>query len=525
MTSARASLSAGNSSDASSLLAFLASAKEAVAGFTAPAPAAHDRAALLPHVYFGNEAGDADSLVSPLCYAYLQAELSARGRLSGTTSAAPGEEEAAYAHVPLLSISRADLALRPEVAALFEVAGLAGTFQSDALICHDDPAGGTSTVLSLLATFSAGSRATLLDHNALAPKLIEAVGPDFAANRAYGVVDHHADQGLYLEAVPLASPRRVVAFAGGAALAGSACTLVAEAFLRAEADLAAATAAADALRPQGSTEARADGTVSAKPPPAAAPPLAGPAVATLLCGVILLDTMNMSAAAGKGTARDAAALAALLPRCLVGRGALFPTLQAAKFDPQWWGSLTAAQALAYDYKQAEVVGAAEGAAGSTMAAPSDALVYGVASVLVSVPDLVAKRDFYAACDAFMQQRRLKLLAVMALVTEPSPGDGSSSSESGSGGGARRELLLVARSADGLAAAVAAFAAPSAAAGQALGLSPLTAALAPAPQTSSSSRGTIVLAAFAQAALKQSRKQAMPLLHAALEANPTIAARL
>lgn len=61
--------------------------------------------------------------------------------------------------------------------------------------------GGTSTVLSLLATFSAGSRATLLDHNALAPKLIEAVGPDFAANRAYGVVDHHADQGLYLEAV------------------------------------------------------------------------------------------------------------------------------------------------------------------------------------------------------------------------------------------------------------------------------------------------------------------------------------
>jgi hypothetical protein len=115
MSSARASLSAGSScNDASSFLAFLASAKEAVAGFTAPAPtpAAYDRAGpLLPHVYFGNEAGDADSLVSPLCYAYLQAELAARGR--------PSEEGsgsfAAYAHVPLLSISRADLALRPEV--------------------------------------------------------------------------------------------------------------------------------------------------------------------------------------------------------------------------------------------------------------------------------------------------------------------------------------------------------------------------------------------------------------------------
>jgi hypothetical protein len=231
-------------------------------------------------------------------------------------------------------------------------------------------------------------------------------------------------------------------------------------------------------------------------------------VATLLCGVILLDTMDMSAAAGKGTPRDAAALKALLPRCLVSRDALFQALTRAKFDPAWWGSLTAAQCLGYDYKQAE----------------ANSVAYGVASVLVSVPALVAKRDFHAACDAFMQQRSLKLLAVMALVTgELSPSDGHSTRDSG--GGPRRELLLAARSADGLAAAVAAFAAPSAVAGQALGFTPLAAALAPLPPAMSSRRGTIVLAAFAQAALKQSRKQAMPLLHAALEADPTVAARL
>jgi inorganic pyrophosphatase/exopolyphosphatase len=62
--------------------------------------------------------------------------------------------------------------------------------------------GGASTVLRSLATWAAGSRATLLDHNALAPKLAaDAVGPDFATSRVHGIVDHHTDQGLYLDAV------------------------------------------------------------------------------------------------------------------------------------------------------------------------------------------------------------------------------------------------------------------------------------------------------------------------------------
>ena len=74
--------------------------------------AALDRGADPPspgaHVYLGNEAGDADSLVSPLCFAYLAASLE------------PGPS---MPHVPLLSVPRGDLNLRPETRALLALAG------------------------------------------------------------------------------------------------------------------------------------------------------------------------------------------------------------------------------------------------------------------------------------------------------------------------------------------------------------------------------------------------------------------
>lgn len=111
MASAQSSPYASNNcNDAAPFLAFLASTKEAVSSFAATATH-HVSAVVLPHVYFGNEAADADSLVSSLSYAYLQSELSARNSLPGSNTA-----EVSYAHVPLLSIARADLKLRPEVA-------------------------------------------------------------------------------------------------------------------------------------------------------------------------------------------------------------------------------------------------------------------------------------------------------------------------------------------------------------------------------------------------------------------------
>lgn len=328
--------------------------------------------------------------------------------------------------------------------------------------------------------------------------------------------------------VPEASPRRDVAFAGDTALVGSACTLVVEAFLKAE---ESSSKGGDNTEVQGADDGAANEVGMTGSGNNASPlALMGPALATLLSGVILLDTMNMSPEAGKGTRRDAAALEVLLKRCTVDRTKLFETLQGAKFDPQWWASLSAAQSLAYDYKQAEVTYASSEKSDAT-AAPTDSLTYGVASVLVSVPDLMAESDFSVACEEFMRQRSLKLLVVMALVTEPAKDD-----DKGGMSSARRELLLVSKTAEGLEAAVAAIAAPSSEMGQTLGLSPLESTSNAAVSASNiagsgsnegkeAAKPAVFARAFAQAALKKSRKQAMPLLHGTLEANQAIAERL
>ena len=90
---------------------------------------------------------------------------------------------------------------------------------------------------------------------------------------------------------------------------GSACTLVAEAFL-------AHRRAAASGRAEGSSSTCTD-TLSRE-------------VATLLAGVILIDTMNMSPEAAKGTARDEAALTELLPLVATPRLDLYKTLMDAK---------------------------------------------------------------------------------------------------------------------------------------------------------------------------------------------------
>ena len=177
-----------------------------------------------PHVYIGNEAGDADSLVSALCYAYLGHALDEGGET--------------YSHIPMLSISRGELTLRPETLALMEIAGFdAGNIDS-LLQYYDDPlpsasqASGATRLETLVS--AQGARLTLLDHNILAPKLAHLGGA------MHAIVDHHLDAGSYVATVPVEDERRNIAFhasssqhAPGKALVGSTCTLVAEAFLAA----------------------------------------------------------------------------------------------------------------------------------------------------------------------------------------------------------------------------------------------------------------------------------------------------
>lgn len=146
------------------------------------------------HVFMGNEAADADSIVSSLVYAFMHYQ-----------------RHSEALHVPVLSIPRAELVLRCDVTALFQELGV----DTHALVFVDEfPWGLKSKV-----------KVTLMDHNALSNKKI----PQLGDLRVVEIVDHHSDLGQHLDA-----EKREVAFADGNALVASTCTLVAERLKEAE---------------------------------------------------------------------------------------------------------------------------------------------------------------------------------------------------------------------------------------------------------------------------------------------------
>ncbi|ETP03083.1 hypothetical protein F441_19929 [Phytophthora nicotianae CJ01A1] len=140
------------------------------------------------HVFMGNEAADADSIVSSLSYAFVHYQ-----------------QHSDTLHVPVMPIPRSELVLRCDVTALFQELGV----DTHALVFVDEfPWGIKSRV-----------KVTLMDHNALSNKKI----PQVNGLQVVEIVDHHSDLGQHLDA-----EKREVAFADGNALVASTCTLVAE---------------------------------------------------------------------------------------------------------------------------------------------------------------------------------------------------------------------------------------------------------------------------------------------------------
>jgi inorganic pyrophosphatase/exopolyphosphatase len=509
----------------------------------------------------GNEAGDADSLVSPLCFAYFN-----------YLKEGASPETEAYAHIPLLSVTRGELELRPETKQLMTLAGLAGLIGGDEssmrnsrtssspLLYYDDDdvtadseSGESASRLLNTLTAGASARLTLLDHNSLAPKLLldsssgEEAG--LLESKVFEIVDHHQDAGKYASSV---QHRRVVAFdeVGKVATCGSACTLVAEAFMKKEEE-------EDAAAKEGTVEK----------------PLER-GLATLLAGVVLIDTLNMNEEAKKGTPRDQAALEYLLPRALppppppagsaapssssstsleAFRSSLYSQLIAAKLDPKWWAALGASKCLAYDYKQGKAAattanpprvlagsggggnGGAATAAGVSEGVGEGGVTFGMSSVLVSIGDLVRKPGFTQAAATFIQARKLSCLVVMAMVNEDDDDDGDKAEgeDNGQGGGQqrsfKREFLVVAASQEILASVQRALFDGSESMAATLQLTPLDGVAStgegasdtcPLPTStssvaSSSLESPVVFAGYSQGQLGKSRKQAMPLLRTAL----------
>ncbi len=218
----------------------------------------------------GNEAADLDSMASAVMYAYHRA--------------ASGENA-----VPLINIPRSDYKLRTEAVYLFDRCGI----DVEDLLFEED--------LDLAALHAEGRlKLVLVDHNR--PAKVHSAFDSVVD----GIIDHHADEGLFSDAAVRAIEP-----------VGSAATLVAKRILEENAD------------------SLDEGT------------------AMLLLGTILLDTVNLDPAAKRVTPEDEEIAEILLSLSGADQQELFDALQREKFNVS---ALSSADLLRKDYKEWQMGG-------------------------------------------------------------------------------------------------------------------------------------------------------------------------
>ncbi|CEG37274.1 hypothetical protein F443_20055 [Plasmopara halstedii] len=287
------------------------------------------------HVLIGNEAADADSIVSSLSYAYLN-----------------HQQKPELLHVPVLPIPRSELILRCDVSALFQKLGV----DTDALVFVDEFPWELQSKITV----------TLMDHNAMSNKKI----PHAHNFQVVEIVDHHSDQGQHLDA-----KKREVAFANGNALVASTCTLVVERMIKIKSD--------DVHK----------------------------LLATMLLGVISLDSINFDPSAKKVTPRDVKAAGILEPMAFADKEALFKWLQTEKFDPVHWHAFSLVNCLQADYKEFKFTTAA-----------GDATKVGISAILIDFETFVRKtKDAAELCQRlseFCKQNGIVFLVIMTIFITP-----------------------------------------------------------------------------------------------------------
>ncbi|KAI0447572.1 exopolyphosphatase-like protein [Xylaria telfairii] len=252
-----------------SLKAFLATARAALA-----APSSK-RTVPLTFV-LGNESADLDSLCSALLLAYFHTYSPA----TPATKRAPDGGGTNTLHIPVCHLHRADLALRPEFAAVLRDVDVKGedvfTLEDVLPPSHRHYGGGTTngTAKTEHVIDPEDTRWLLVDHNAMTGALGRVFG-----SRVFGCVDHHADE----DAVPRDAEIRVIE------KSGSCMSLVLERCADGWEALGAAT-------PHHQNGEKSDnGIIDAQ-------------LARLALAPILIDTTNLSDK-NKTTARDERAVA------------------------------------------------------------------------------------------------------------------------------------------------------------------------------------------------------------------------
>ncbi|KAK1738139.1 inorganic pyrophosphatase/exopolyphosphatase [Skeletonema marinoi] len=343
---------------------------------TAPASLQSKDVKRINNVIIGNEAGDADSIISALTLGYVT---------SFNNNSPPDNNTV---QVPIVSIPRAEMELRRDAALLLDMVGI----NVQKLLYIDDDIVVTKHLLPSSADDSSDtlldSTITLVDHNRLRPMF------SHLNSLVTEIVDHHKDESHH-EKVVADSGKRIIAFENGHATVASTCTLVAERLFQSMTD---------------DSSIKIDG-----------------ALGLSLLGVILLDSINMKPEAKKGTPRDEEAIQQLLQRTdwsscadtvpslmdqaaldsifpggrcnMPDRNALFDALIGAKSDPKFWLEMSAVNCLRIDYKKFIV---------------NDRSSIGLSSVIITMDDLLAKDGFIDSMKAFIASEDVNLFGVLGV---------------------------------------------------------------------------------------------------------------
>jgi inorganic pyrophosphatase/exopolyphosphatase len=304
----------------------------------------------------GNQAADADSIISSICMSYLRQQQYDSEQGADTTTRKK-------AFVPVMPISRKDLVLRRDVEVLLQFANIAPT----ELICLDE---------CNFVTWKqhADLKFILMDHNQLTHDISKQLSLEDCDDSGIveEIIDHHRDSGAHAYC---RGARRNIAFDNntGLATAGSTCTLVHEYYSAHNSDLLSED------------------------------------VAVLLMGVIVLDTINMDPLVAKGTPRDEKALNDLSNRVMmIDKTMLYQLLSGCKTDLSFWLSLSAADAMRLDYKE------------FFADRSKTKFKVGMSAVLLPIARFFEKADMLESVGAMFQNSDLDYFVVMTFTNEPAP---------------------------------------------------------------------------------------------------------
>jgi len=243
----------------------------------------------------GNEASDADSIITALTYGFLKAALHERDLLHSNIT---------RVFIPSIKCKRQHMQLKQETLAILTHAGV----DPNDLIHMDDYM--FAPLMRLIDLEDSSFQVILVDHNEADGLLKGKVN-----NRVVEILDHHMDQQAHAASV------KKIAFdtKSGKPTVLSACSVVAQEYIHAG-QLGSDLLAAD-----------------------------GGAVASALLAVIIIDSKGMSRAST--TDRDVAdRLRSVIPNVDAQKHLQFKWLQWKRVNPEFWASATLEENLLYDFK-------------------------------------------------------------------------------------------------------------------------------------------------------------------------------